>query len=103
MSKGAISVMNEEQLRMVVKQRLAHRSHFSTEKYFEGFLASIAKRAKILGVSLESIGRLKYIVWVPDEKNRPVVWGMTNEAEQADRFIKEARKHYRPHTTGGDE
>jgi hypothetical protein len=91
--------MNKGQLRRQVERRLAHNARFTSYEEFEKFLDDVSTRARELGVSLKDLGRLTFIIWVYDEIDKPVIWGMTDSAVEAEQMDEAARAHYQPHTT----
>lgn len=94
-----IGKMNRGQLRRQVERRLAHNARFSSQEELSRFFNDISSRARELGVSLGDIGQLTYVVWVPDEVDKPVIWGMTDSVDEAECMREEAREHYKPQTT----
>jgi hypothetical protein len=78
---------------------LAHNARFSSQEELSRFFNDISSRARELGVSLGDIGQLTYVVWVPDEVDKPVIWGMTDSVDEAECMREEAREHYKPQTT----
>lgn len=94
-----IEKMNQGQLRRQVERRLAHNARFSSQEELTKFFTDVSSRARELGVPLRDIGQLTYVVWVLDEVDKPVIWGMTDSPTEAESMNEVAWEHYRPHTT----